>query len=106
MSRKISEDPVVAEWFDDRRVAKVWTETSMVGPSGDAQMPFARRRPDRVMRMADGRTVLVDYKFGKRSRKHHAQVREYVRWLEIAGFKDVEAYLWYYSEGGVEKVGL
>lgn len=106
MSRKISEDPVVAEWFDHRRVAKVWTETSMVGPSGDAQMPFARRRPDRVMRMADGRTVLVDYKFGKRSPKHHAQVREYVRWLEIAGFKDVEAYLWYYSEGGVEKVGL
>ncbi len=107
MRAKIICDPVVSEWFDKGRVAKVWTETSMVGPAPDCSPNrFVRRRPDRVMRMTDGRTVLVDYKFGKRDKKHRAQVNEYVRWLKLAGFERVEAYLWYYSDGGVERVGL
>lgn len=108
MRRRIESDPVVAEWFDAAKVQKVWTETSMVGPAapGSSVMPFVKRRPDRVMRMADGRTVLVDYKFGKRSPKHHAQVKEYVTWLNYAGFERVEAYLWYYGEGSVERVAL
>lgn len=107
MRSRISSDPVVSEWFDAQKVQKVWTETSMVGPAPTASpMPFVRRRPDRVMRMADGRTVLVDYKFGKRSKKHHAQVKEYVEWLKYAGFENVEAYLWYYAESSVERVAL
>lgn len=107
MRRRITSNPVVAEWFDARKVDKVWTETSMVGPAAPGSpMPFARRRPDRVMRMADGRTVLVDYKFGKRNKKHQAQVREYVKWLKYAGFERLDAFLWYYAEDCVERVAL
>lgn len=107
MRTRITSDPTVAAWFDSANVAKVWTETSMVGPApAESPMPFVRRRPDRVMRMRDGRTVLVDYKFGKRSKRHHGQVKEYVKWLECCGFERVEAYLWYYAEGCVERVAL
>ncbi len=107
MRAKIESDPRVAEWFMADKVAKVWTEISMVGPAKPgAPLPFTRKRPDRVMRMADGRTVLVDYKFGKRNRKHHQQVAEYLEWLSLAGFEDIEAYLWYYAEGVVERVNL
>lgn len=107
MRRRITSNAVVAEWFDANKVDKVWTETSMVGPAAPGSpMPFARRRPDRVMRMADGRTVLVDYKFGKRNKKHQAQVREYVKWLQYAGFERIDAFLWYYAEDCVERVAL
>lgn len=107
MRRRIASNPVVAEWFDPHKVDKVWTETSMVGPADPGSpMPFARRRPDRVMRMADGRTVLVDYKFGKRNKKHQAQVRDYVKWLKYAGFERIDAFLWYYAEDCVDRVTL
>ena len=107
MRQKITDNLTVAEWFDSEKVKKVWTETSMVGPAPDASpLPFVRRRPDRVMRMMDGRTVLVDYKFGKRNKKHHGQVREYLQWLQYAGFERVEAYLWYFPENVVESVSL
>lgn len=108
MREKISSNPTVAEWFDGEKVERVWPEVSMVGlPSGQRRgKRFGVRRPDRVMSMADGRTLIVDYKFGKRESSHKAQVKEYLDWIQKAGFENVEAYIWYYAEGEVEKVVL
>lgn len=95
--RERTSEPAVAQWFDGT-MADVWSETTMAGPD-------RRLRPDRIMRAADGRTVVVDYKFGRTERGEHArQVRLYVEWLREAGFADVEAHLWYYTLGKVVKV--
>lgn len=95
--RKRTAEPDVAQWFDGS-MADVWAETTMVGPD-------RRLRPDRIMRSADGRTVVVDYKFGRTERSEHArQVRLYVEWLRKAGFANVEAHLWYYTLGKVVRV--
>lgn len=95
--RKRTSEPGVAQWFDGS-MADVWAETTMVGPD-------RRLRPDRIMRSADGRTVVVDYKFGRTERSEHArQVRLYVEWLRKAGFENVEAHLWYYTLGKVVRV--
>lgn len=95
--RKRTSEPGVAQWFDGS-MTDVWAETTMVGPD-------RRLRPDRIMRSADGRTVVVDYKFGRTERREHAQqVRLYVEWLRKAGFANVEAHLWYYTLGKVVRV--
>ena len=63
------------------------------------------RRPDRVM-MKDGRMVVVDFKFGKPSKKYNRQVKDYMQLLTRMGYdpKQMEGYLWYVTEGRTEKV--
>ena len=63
------------------------------------------RRPDRVM-MKDGRLVVVDFKFGKPSKKYNRQVKDYMQLLTRMGYdpKQMEGYLWYVTEGRTEKV--
>lgn len=89
----------VSEWFDGT-MTDVWAETTMVGPD-------RRLRPDRIMTSGGGeRTVIVDYKFGRTERaEHRRQVEQYVEWLTAAGFRGVEAYLWYYTLNKVVRVG-
>lgn len=95
--RERMSEPDVAQWFDGS-MTDVWAETTMAGPD-------RRLRPDRIMRSGDGRTVVVDYKFGRTERREHAQqVRLYVEWLREAGFANVEAHLWYYTLGKVVRV--
>lgn len=98
MSKKMKAKGV-SEWFDGS-MTDVWAETTMVGPD-------RRLRPDRIMTSDGGeRTVIVDYKFGRTERaEHRRQVEQYVEWLTEAGFKGVEAYLWYYTLNKVVKVG-
>ena len=60
-------------------------------------------RPDRVMVFAD-RVEIVDYKFGEESPKYRSQVRRYVDLYRRMGYKNVEGWLWYVTEGRLEKV--
>lgn len=98
MSKKMKAKGV-GEWFDGT-MTDVWAETTMVGPD-------RRLRPDRIMTSGEGeRTVIVDYKFGRTERaEHRQQVEQYVEWLTAAGFRGVEAYLWYYTLNKVVRVG-
>ncbi|MBQ2322406.1 MAG: UvrD-helicase domain-containing protein [Bacteroidales bacterium] len=90
-------NPRIAPWFDGS-MTDVWAETAMVGPD-------RRLRPDRIMRSAEGETVVVDYKFGRFERSEHVeQVRQYKAWLADAGFGSVRAYLWYYTLDKVVEV--
>ena len=61
------------------------------------------RRPDRVM-TKDGKTIVIDFKFGNPNPEYHDQVRGYIRQLRDMGHHDVEGYLWYVYKNNIEKV--
>lgn len=92
--------PQVQDWYSgDWRLFNecdiIWQE------NGELQT----RRPDRVM-MRDGKVVVVDFKFGKKSKKYNKQVAGYMQLLARMGYpeKDIEGYLWYVSQDELEKV--
>lgn len=84
---KTLSDPQVSPWFDGSW--KVRNESSILGPSG-------KLRPDRVMEK-DGKTVVLDYKFGKPDPLHHRQMDRYVAALGRMGYKQVESKLLYFN---------
>ncbi len=87
----------VKNWFNGT-MAKVWNETTMIGPN-------KQLRPDRVMQTNDNHLIIVDYKFGKNeSQEHIAQVKQYKQWLNTAGYENIEAYIWYYTNKKVVPV--
>ena len=71
-------------------------------------------RPDRVIFPAEGKAVIVDYKFGKRNpgpaeadreiRGYLRQIGRYAKMLREMGYPAVEAYLWYPLAGPEEAV--
>ena len=63
------------------------------------------RRPDRVM-MRNGTIVVVDFKFGKPSKKYNKQVQGYIELLVRMGYdaNAISGYLWYVEEEIIEKV--
>lgn len=91
--------PQPAEWFGGN-----WTvsnECTLLGR--DAAGRVKRTRPDRVM-TANGKTVVVDYKFAAPHPRHNAQVADYVKSLHDMGHTDVEGYLWYVYTGHIVRV--
>ena len=82
-------------WF--REGLKVINELSIIDTNGNVH------RPDRVVVDGDGVTV-VDYKFGLPHGGHKVQVRRYVDMLRRMGYENVKGYLWYASEGKIQKV--
>ena len=52
------------------------------------------RRPDRVI-IREGKTSIVDFKFGEESQGHLNQIRHYRKILAEMGYDVAEAYLWY-----------
>lgn len=83
--------------LDDERV-KPWFEgyTMLLSERAISLGNGERRRPDRVVRMADGRIAVIDYKFGEHAEKYIYQVRDYVA-LIARQFpeSEVNGYLWY-----------
>ena len=63
------------------------------------------RRPDRVM-MRNGTIVVVDFKFGKPSKRYNKQVQGYIELLVRMGYdaNAISGYLWYVEEEIIEKV--
>ncbi|MBN1790176.1 MAG: UvrD-helicase domain-containing protein [Bacteroidales bacterium] len=92
IERSIS-NPDVSTWFSDDW--KTMNEAEIVLPGGDL------KRPDRVM-VRHGRTLVVDYKFGALMESvHENQVTAYARLMQIMGYENVEAFLWYVRLGKV-----
>jgi ATP-dependent helicase/nuclease subunit A len=78
--------PVISEWFSaDNKVLK---ETGILLPSGTV------RRPDRVI-FRDGKTIIVDFKFGEQNPHYLKQINQYRSLLSDMGYKEIEAYIWY-----------
>lgn len=94
-------DERVQAWFDGS-----WTQ--LFNERNIVQMADGRlkqQRPDRVM-MRGNDVVVIDYKFGKPSRKHLTQVRGYMELLARMGYadKNITGYLWYVDSMEIEQV--
>lgn len=88
--------PISKEWFEKSN--KVINER-----------PIAARnnswRPDRIIITPNGRTIIIDYKFGAAHEvKYHDQVRRYMRLLRDCKFENIEGKIWYPEENMVEEV--
>ena len=92
--------PQVKEWYDG--TWRLFNECDIIWMENGT---LCNRRPDRVM-MKDGRLVVVDFKFGKPSKKYNQQVKDYMQLLVRMGYEpeQMEGYLWYVTEGRTEKV--
>jgi len=83
--KKTLSDPEIARWFDGSW--KVRNEASVLSR-------FGKLRPDRVMEK-EGRTVILDYKFGKPRSSHERQMKKYVEVLQRMGYNSVEGHVLY-----------
>lgn len=90
--------PEVQEWY--REECELFNECSIVYRK-DGKVET--RRPDRVMKR-NGLMIVVDFKFGKASRKYNRQVAEYMDLLKQMGYREVKGYLWYVYESRIEQV--
>jgi hypothetical protein len=78
--------PQVADWFMPGN--EVMTEAGILMPSGNL------RRPDRVI-FKDGKTIIIDFKFGEENPHYAKQVDQYRSLLIEMGYKNIEAFIWY-----------
>ncbi len=78
--------PDVAGWFLPG--SEVLTEVGILMPSGNI------RRPDRVI-FKEGKTIIIDYKFGEENPHYSEQVKQYSRLLADMGYDNIEGYIWY-----------
>jgi ATP-dependent exoDNAse (exonuclease V) beta subunit len=87
--------PVIGTWFN--KDWQVRTEALVLLPG------FAQKRIDRMM-FGKHRTVLVDYKTGKKKPEDKEQVERYAQVLAEMGYPNVQAYLVYLDGLRVEEV--
>ncbi len=84
--------PQVAEWFAADN--KVLTEAGILLPSG------ITRRPDRVI-FKDGKTTIIDFKFGEENSHYTEQVDQYRNLLIDMGYKNIDAFIWYVDKNKI-----
>jgi len=75
-------------WFPEDPKA-VRNEAAVIDENG------VTTRPDRVVRLGENSVAVIDYKFGKRSKKHLEQVSDYCKLYRQLGYADVKGYVWY-----------
>lgn len=64
-------------------------------------------RPDRIVVTPEGKTIIIDYKFGeKEDSRYLRQVRNYMEIIGSCGFDNPEGYVWYIPENIIRKVSL
>jgi ATP-dependent helicase/nuclease subunit A len=80
------DSPVVSEWFLPGN--EILTEAGILLPSGNT------KRPDRVI-FKDGKTMIIDFKFGGESDHYISQVNQYRKLMAEMGYSNIEAYIWY-----------
>ena len=85
VSELLSDEPF-SDWFSGTWIVK--PEASILTPEGKLY------RPDRVM-VKEGRTVVVDFKFGAQLPQHKQQVKNYAKLLGEMGYENIESFLWY-----------
>jgi ATP-dependent helicase/nuclease subunit A len=93
---KLLSQPTVSDWFNPGN--EVLTEAGILLPSGST------RRPDRVI-FKDGRTTIVDFKFGEENEHHIEQVDLYRRLLLDMKYVNIEAFIWYVDKNKIVSLG-
>ena len=85
----------VASWFDPSNV--VYSERTITTNSSEAEDGIENLRPDRIIRLTDGRLLVIDYKTGQRKdRRYCRQVKSYIDKLRAMGMgPNVEGRIWY-----------
>jgi hypothetical protein len=84
--------PQVADWFSP--VNKVMNEAGILLPKG------VTRRPDRVI-FKNGRTTIIDFKFGEENPHYVEQVKQYRNLLVDMGYSDIEGFIWYVDKNKI-----
>ena len=84
--------PQVADWFAPGNY--VMKEAGILTPSGNT------RRPDRII-FKDGKTIIVDFKFGEENPHYEEQIDQYRRLLADMGHKSIEAFIWYVDKNKI-----
>ena len=85
-------NPQVAGWFLPDN--KVLNEAGILLPSG------ITRRPDRVI-FKNGKTTVVDFKFGEENTHYLEQVEQYRNLLADMGYRDIDAFIWYVDKNKI-----
>ncbi|MCE5347394.1 MAG: UvrD-helicase domain-containing protein [Bacteroidales bacterium] len=85
----------VSDWFMPGNV--VMNEAGILLPSG------ITRRPDRVI-LRDGKTIVVDFKFGELNPHYTEQVDRYRSLLKEMGYENIEAFIWYVDKNKIISV--
>lgn len=86
----------VAPWFDG--FTRALTERPLLLDDG------THPRPDRVVWTKSGHVDVIDYKFGRPNKAHHAQVRNYMELLHSMNHRNVRGFLWYVTSGEIVQV--
>jgi len=84
--------PQVADWFAPENI--VMNEAGILLPDGNT------RRPDRVI-FRNGKTTIIDFKFGEENPRYAEQVDQYRRLLIEMGYDNIEAYIWYVDKNKI-----
>jgi hypothetical protein len=69
-------------------------EAGILLPSG------VTRRPDRVI-FKNGKTTIIDFKFGEESPHYAEQVDQYSNLLTAMGYEDIDAFIWYVDKNKI-----
>ena len=83
-------------WFPSD-ADRILNEASLIDTDGQIC------RPDRVV-IADGKVIIIDYKFGEHHRIYEPQLKKYAGIWSRLGYEDVTSYLWYVHTDEVVKV--
>ena len=89
--------PEAQKWFSGEY--RLYNECTILVNNGEEKA----RRPDRVMIKGD-EAIVVDYKFGRKDKKHDIQVRRYMELLRQMGYANVKGYLWYVNNNDIKEI--
>jgi ATP-dependent helicase/nuclease subunit A len=84
--------PQISDWFSPDAV--IMKEAGILLTSGNT------RRPDRVI-FKDGKTTIIDFKFGSENESYIEQVNLYRGLLLEMGYKNIEAFIWYVDKNKI-----
>jgi ATP-dependent helicase/nuclease subunit A len=84
--------PQVTEWFVTGN--EVMNEAGILLPDGSS------RRPDRII-FKDGKTIIIDFKFGEENPHYTEQIDQYRNLLIDMGYENIDAYIWYVDKNKV-----
>lgn len=90
----VSMEPVNG-WFAPGN--KLLKEAAILLPSG------AIKRPDRLV-FRDGRTILIDFKFGEENPHYVTQIKQYISLLNEMGYRDIQAFIWYVDNNKIVNI--
>ena len=87
--------PGVSDWFSAEN--EVMKEAGILLPSG------VTRRPDRII-FRNGKTTIVDFKFGEENSHYATQVGQYRNLIADMGYDPIEAFIWYVDKNQIVTV--